>query len=116
LDQNKLQNTQVNLQNNKENIRQTLYKKLGMIEKLRALSFDDPTYEDWRVKTGQDLDQLFGLIGSEQHPCTKAFLNYRIPENFTATRDQMQEYYINILQYQADLLKMYLDDVQNQSN
>ncbi len=87
-----------------------------MIEKLRGFSFDDPAYEDWRLKTGQDLDQLFGLIGSERHPCTKAFLNYRIPENFTATREQMQEYYINILQYQAALLKMYLDDVQTQTS
>jgi hypothetical protein len=97
-------------ENNARDSRQALRSQLAIIKQLRKLAFDDPSYEEWRVHTGQILDQIFGQVQSEQHPCTKAFLNYRIPEHFTATREQMQEYYRNILNYQADLLKAYLDD------
>ena len=95
---------------------QALYRQLGMIKQLRELPFDDPFYEEWWAETGRILNQIFGEVDREQHPCTKAFLNYRIPEHATATRDQMQEYYRNILQYQEDLLKMYLEDIRAQNN
>jgi hypothetical protein len=87
--------------------------QLVHVEHLRGLPFDDPKYEDWRSETGRILEQVFGKVQSEQHPCTMAFLSYRIPEDFTATREQMQEYYRNILQYQTDLLKMYLEDIRD---
>lgn len=92
------------------NSRQALVAQLARVEQLRELPFDDPRYEDWRLETGRILGEIFGRVESEQHPCTTAFLNYRIPEHFTATRAEMQEYYRNILQYQADLLKMYFAD------
>ena len=95
------------------NFSQALRRQLTIVEQLRALPFDDPSYEEWRAETGRILNQVFGQLQSEQHPCTKAFLNYRIPENFTANRAEMQEYYQNILGYQADLLRMYLEDIQN---
>jgi hypothetical protein len=95
------------------NIGHKLRKQLARIEQLCERPFDDPKYEKWRLETGQILDQLFGQVQAEQHPCTKAFLNYRIPENFTATPREMQEYYRNILSYQADLLKIYLEDIEN---
>ena len=91
--------------------RQALLEQLARVDQLRELPFDDPRYEDWRLETGRILDQHFGRIELEQHPCTTAFLNYRIPEHFTATRAEMQENYRNILQYQADLLKMYVADI-----
>ena len=94
------------------NVRQALQGQLALVEHLRKLPFDDPSYHEWLVKTGLILNRIFGQIQSEQHPCTKAFLNYRIPERFTATRAEMQDYYQNILHYQADLLKVYLDDMQ----
>lgn len=93
------------------NFSQELRKQLANVEHLRELPFDDPSYEEWRTETGRILDQVFGQVQLEQHPCTKAFLNYGVPEHFTATREQMQEYYLNILHYQSDLLKMYLEDI-----
>ncbi|HKP12793.1 MAG TPA: hypothetical protein VJZ91_11800 [Blastocatellia bacterium] len=92
---------------------QAIRKQLARVEKLRELPFDNPCYEKWRIETGLVLDHVFGLLQSEQHPCTRAFLNYRIPEHFTATRAEMQEYYQNILRYQADLLRMYLEDIED---
>jgi hypothetical protein len=86
--------------------------QLADVEGLRLLAFTNPTYGVWRVETGELLDQLFGRIESAPHPCTQAFLNYKIPELFSAGREEMQEYYLNILQAQADLLSMCLEDVQ----
>src|ERR1043165_6656787 len=102
-------------ENNKRHVYQALHKQLAMVEKLRELPFDDPTYREWRAESGRIIDQLFGRIQSEPHPCTKAFLNYQIPKRFTATREQMQEYYQNILHYQADLLRIYLEDIHDES-
>lgn len=91
--------------------RKALREQLAFVDQLRELPFDDLKYEDWRLETAKILDQVFGRAGSEQHPCTTAFLDYRIPEHFTATHAEMQEYYRNILQTQADLLKMYLAEI-----
>jgi hypothetical protein len=100
-------------ENDRRNNLQALREQLGMVEKLRALPFDDPSYGRWRSETGRILDQVFGKVESEEHPCTRAFLSYNIPANFTATRAEMQEYYRNILQYQTELLGMYLEDMKD---
>lgn len=101
-------------ENDKAHVRQALRNQLVLVDKLRGLPFDDPTYQEWRAESGRILDQLFGKLQEEAHPCTKAFLNYQIPERFIATRKQMQEFYQNILRYQADLLTMYLEDIQEE--
>ena len=92
--------------------REALQKQLDSAEELRRLSFDDRKYAQWRAETGRILDEIFGVLDSEQHPCTRAFLNYRIPEQFSAARAEMQDFYQNILGFQTDLLKVYLQDIQ----
>jgi hypothetical protein len=94
-----------------ENHHQALREQLSRVNELRKLPFDDPRYKEWQAETGRILDLVFGRLESELHPCTTAFLNYRIPAHYTSTRPEMQQYYLNILQYQADLLKMYLEDI-----
>lgn len=89
-----------------------LQAKLLDITELRKLSFDDPKYEQWLTETGEVLDQIFGWVEYEQHPCTQAVLNYRIPFCFSATRPEMQQYYINMLQGQVNLLSIYLKDIE----
>jgi len=98
------------------NSSQALRRQLANVEHLRNLPFDDPSYEEWRTEIERILNQAFGQLQSEQHPCTKAFLDYRVPERFTASRAEMQEYYRNIIRYQADLLWMYLDDIQDSNS
>jgi hypothetical protein len=88
----------------------SLAKQLELVSELRVLAFDDPKYAKWCSETGEVLDKLFGPVDSHQHPCVTAFLNYKIPVNYSASRSQMQEYYRNILSYQADLLTAYLED------
>ena len=88
----------------------SLARQLELISELRVLAFDDPKYAKWRSETGEVLEGLFGSVDSHQHPCTTAFLNYRVPVNYSASRSEMQEYYQNILRYQADLLTAYLAD------
>jgi hypothetical protein len=92
--------------------REALQKQLDRAEGLRLLPFDDPKYEEWRAETGRILDEFFGALDSEQHPCTRAFLDYRIPKQFSANRAEMQDFYQNILRFQTDLLKMYLHDIE----
>ena len=103
----------MNEEKSEPNLIQSLRKQLAIVEQLRDLPFDNPGYEEWRTKTGQILDHIFGQVQLEQHPCTKAFLSYRIPEHFTANRAEMQEFYRNIIEYQADLLRMYLEDFED---
>jgi len=88
-----------------------LRRQIERIEELGKLSFDDTAYNEWRIETGRILDQLFPSFGSDKHPCVLAFLNYRIPDQFTASSEDMQNYYHNILQYQKDLLVAYLEDI-----
>jgi hypothetical protein len=85
---------------------------LARVAELRALPFDNPNYDAWRVETGRTLARVFSDLGSEKHPCVEAFLAYKIPNHFTANRDQMQGFYMNILGYQASLLSMYIEDLQ----
>lgn len=87
--------------------------QLASVDRLRSLAFDDSAYEEWRLETGKALDEIFGRVEQEQHPCTKAFMIYKIPGTYTATREEMQEYYENILGYQADLLGMYVEDMKD---
>lgn len=93
----------------------SLANQLTLVNDLREFAFDDPRYADWRSETGQVLVKLFRPVDSEQHPCVKAFLNYRVPVHFSASRSEMQEYYRNILSYQADLLRTYLEDFEEMS-
>ncbi|MDX6444375.1 MAG: hypothetical protein QOH71_1449 [Blastocatellia bacterium] len=93
-------------------IREHLLQQISRIADLRNLPFDNERYDEWRSKTGGVLDELFGHLDSEQHPCVQAFLSYRIPTHFTANRDDMQEFYSNILNYQSALLTMYLEDME----
>jgi hypothetical protein len=92
-------------------LRENLTAQIERIDELRTLPFDNSKYDDWRRDTGRILEQIFGYLDSEQHPCVGAFLSYRIPKHFTAGRDDMQVYYANILRYQASLLEMYLADM-----
>lgn len=87
------------------NTRDALKAQLSKVPALRVLAFDDERYEEWRAETAQLLDQMFGRPSGETHPCTVAFTKESIPDHFTASRDEMQEYYRNILRNQADLLK-----------
>ena len=86
--------------------------QLAHIAELRELPFDNPSYDVWRVATGKILAGVFTDFGSERHPCVEAFLAYKIPNHVTANRDQMQDFYRNILGYQASLLSMYIEDLQ----
>lgn len=86
--------------------------QLAHISELRELPFDNLSYDGWRVETGKILARVFRDVGSAQHPCVEAFLAYKIPNHFTANRDQMQNFYLNILRYQASLLSMYIEDLQ----
>jgi hypothetical protein len=92
-------------------IRERLVQQISRVADLRDLPFDNPRYDEWRSKTGDVLDELFGQLDSERHPCVQAFLSYRIPKHFTANREDMQEFYRNILNYQSALLTMYLEDL-----
>jgi hypothetical protein len=92
------------------NLHESLVAQIARIEELRELPFDNASYDEWRSETGRILDQVFGNLDSEQHPCAQAFLSYRIPKDFTASRDEMQEFYSNILKYQRALLQLYLED------
>jgi hypothetical protein len=94
------------------NVRNRLMSQIDGIDLLRNLPFDNISYEKWRIETGEILEELFGRVNSEKHPCVQAFLAYRIPEHFSASRDEMQEFYSNILGYQSSLLKMYLADTE----
>lgn len=93
-------------------IREHLVKQISLIADLRNLPFDNARYDEWRSRTGGVLDELFGHLDSEQHPCVQAFLSYRIPTDFTANREDMQEFYRNILNYQSALLTMYLKGIE----
>lgn len=97
---------------NQVNVIDQVRDQLTQVTKLRELPFDNPTYDAWRVETGKILARVFSDLGSEEHPCVEAFLAYRIPKHFTASRDQMQEFYVNILGYQSSLLSMYIEDLQ----
>jgi hypothetical protein len=88
----------------------SLAKQLELVRELRVLAFDDPKYAKWCSETGEVLERLYGSVDSHQHPCVTAFLNYKVPVNYSASRSEMQEYYRNILSYQADLLTAYLED------
>lgn len=104
------QNTSKDRRDNFTNQIGDLRAQIEKANDLRHLAFDNPYYGEWRSKTGQLLAELFGRLDSDEHPCTKAFLDYRIPQCYTADRSEMQEYYKNILRNQIDLLKMYLED------
>jgi hypothetical protein len=97
-----------------EALQEPLRLQLAKVNELRNLAFDDQRYQEWRIVTGHILERLFGFVAGESHPSTRAFLNYSIPTSYTASRDEMQEFYRNILRYQADLLKMYLEDLEEQ--
>jgi hypothetical protein len=86
------------------------------VDQLRELPFDNSIYNKWRRETGEVLSQLFGQLDLDIHPCVQAFLAYRIPEDFSASHDEMQEYYQNILRYQSSLLAMYLEDMKSPSD
>lgn len=94
-------------------LRRKLAEQLSNVTNLRVLPFDDPRYEEWRVATGRLLEEVFIGSGDERHPCVEAFLSYRIPNTFSATRDEMSEYYLNILHYQSELLRIYVEDLEN---
>lgn len=93
-------------------IRERLVQQISRVADLRNLPFDNARYDEWRSQTGGVLDELFGQLNSEPHPCVQAFLSYRIPTHFTASREDMQEFYRNILVYQSALLTMYLEDIE----
>lgn len=95
------------------NTRDALKAQLSKVPALRVLAFDDERYEEWQAETAQLLGRIFGRPSGERHPCTIAFTKERIPDHFTASRDEMQEYYGNILRNQADLLRMNLEDLEN---
>lgn len=78
---------------------------------LKNLEFDNFDYVAWRLQTGKILDELFGKVDDVLHPCTEAFFNYCVPKNYTASRASMQEYYENIISYQADLLTMCAEEM-----
>ena len=92
-------------------LREDLENQISHVDELIALPFDNVNYPVWRIETGRILTEAFGKAHSEQHPCVAAFLAYKIPDRFYATRESMQAFYSNILTSQVSLLKMYLDDM-----
>ena len=92
-----------------------LKRQVEQVERLNKLPFDNTSYNVWRCETGDILAEIFPDLDSERHPCVQAFLAYRIPEHFTASRVEMQELYLNILRYQSSLLVMYCEDLEEPS-
>ena len=56
-------------------IRERLIQQISRIADSRNLPFDNARYDEWRSKTGGVLDELFGHLDSEQHPCVQRFFH-----------------------------------------